>query len=351
MMRILIVRLSALGDIVHALPVLERLRQDFPQAEIDWLVEETYVSTLVLATGLTRRIVVRARADGAAGGMVSFATGLGYMRAASFLRAQGYEFALDLQGLLKSAVWARASGARRVIGFDREHLREPLAASFYTETVMPDASGHVIRKNLSILRALKLDPGPEALHLEPPASHAVVDVVQRAGGSEGFIVINPGAAWPNKCWPPDRFGALAAALRELHGLRSLVLWGPGEESLAELVSRTSAGAAAPAPATSITDLFVIARQARILISGDTGPLHIGGAVGTPLVALFGPTRAERNGPWSPQDVVVSRTDTCACLYRRRCRRKSACVTDIQLSDVIDAVDRRLSAAAEHRRDT
>jgi ADP-heptose:LPS heptosyltransferase len=121
-----------------------------------------------------------------------------------------------------------------------------------------------------------------------------------------------------------------------------VLWGPGEETLAEQVSGASGGAAALAPATAIPDLFAIARHARVLISGDTGPLHIGGAVGTPLVALFGPTLAERNGPWSTDDVVVSRTQGCVCLYRRRCRRDAPCIDEIQLPEVIDAVERRLS---------
>ena len=80
----------------------------------------------------------------------------------------------------------------------------------------------------------------------------------------------------------------------------------------------------------------------MLISGDTGPLHIGGAVGTPLVALFGPTLASRNGPWSAADVVISRTDSCSCLYRRRCRRDTACIDDIQLPEVLEAVERRLA---------
>jgi ADP-heptose:LPS heptosyltransferase len=170
---------------------------------------------------------------------------------------------------------------------------------------------------------------------------AAEDIESRFAG-EPYALINPGAAWPNKRWPPDRFGALAAAMRDRFGLRSLVLWGPGEETLADQVSGTSDGAGERAPATSITDLFALARRARVLISGDTGPLHIGGAVGTPLVALFGPTRAERNGPWSTDDVVVSRTQGCVCLYRRRCRRSSPCIAEIQVAEVMDAVEHRLS---------
>ncbi len=124
--RILIVRLSALGDIVHALPVLSAIRRHDPSAEIDWLVEESYAAVLGMVDGLRRRVIVRARESGARGRDVVFAGGVGYLKAAAYLRRQRYDVALDLQGLIKSAVWARVSGATRVIGFAPGHLREPL---------------------------------------------------------------------------------------------------------------------------------------------------------------------------------------------------------------------------------
>jgi len=339
--RILIVRLSALGDIVHALPVLNALRKAFPDAEIDWLVEETYAATLALATGLHRRIIVRATANISSGDVVSFASTGGYFRAMSFLRSQHYDVALDLQGLIKSATWARASGATRVIGFDRDALREPLAGSLYTETIKPDVSGHVIRKNLSILPALGITPGPPELSLQPLASAEMIKAIQSAGGSNGYIVINPGAAWPNKRWPPDRFGAIAKTLRDRTGLHSLVTWGPQERDLAESVSHASGGAASPAPPTSISDLAALMRSAALAISGDTGPLHIAAAVGTPIVGLFGPTRPERNGPWEPRDEVISMSDTCVCHHKRQCLRGAPCINEITVEQVIAAAERRL----------
>ena len=341
MNNILIVRLSALGDILHALPVLSRLRQVFPDAKIDWLVEESYAPTLALATGLTRRIIVRAKSESASDDAVWFASGRGHIRAVKFLRSQHYDAALDPQGLLKSAVWARASGARRVVGFDRDHLREPLAALFYTDTVIPDVSGHVIRKNLSILQALKIDPGPPDLSVQPHATPEVIKTIQAAGGSNGYVVINPGAAWPNKCWPPDRFAAVAKLLRDRTGLHSLVTWGPKERALAEAVSQPSGGAATPAPATTVTDLAVLMRSAALVIAGDTGPLHIGAAVGAPIVGLFGPTRPERNGPWEPRDEVLSRAETCVCHHKRYCRRGAPCINEITVDEVLAAAERRL----------
>jgi ADP-heptose:LPS heptosyltransferase len=228
-----------------------------------------------------------------------------------------------------------------VIGFDRDDLREPLAASLYTETVKPDVSGHVIKKNLSILPAVGIEPGPTELSVQPVASTEMIKAIQMAGGSDGYIVINPGAAWPNKCWPPDRFGAVAKALRDRTGLHSLVTWGPKERELAESVSRASAGAAAPAPPTSISDLAALMRSAALAISGDTGPLHMAAAVGTPIVGLFGPTRPERNGPWEPRDEVISRSDTCVCHHKRQCLRGAPCINEIAVDQVIAAAERRL----------
>ena len=143
-MKILIVRLSALGDIVHALPVLAAIKKAKPDAQVDWLVEENYAAILSLAPGLNRRVIVRAKTGSETPEAIAFTGGGGYLRAARYLRAQHYDVALDLQGLMKSAVWARVSGARRVVGFDRAHLREELAASFYSESVVPrpTASGH-----------------------------------------------------------------------------------------------------------------------------------------------------------------------------------------------------------------
>jgi len=134
---------------------------------------------------------------------------------------------------------------------------------------------------------------------------------------------------------------VAAAIRERFGWSSLVLWGPREQAQAMAVVDASNGAAVLAPPTSIVDLFGIAKAARVAISGDTGPLHIAGAVGTPLVALFGPTFAERNGPWDKHDVVVKRTEQCECLYQRQCHLASPCIDTIPLDEVMSAVVRRV----------
>jgi lipopolysaccharide heptosyltransferase I len=349
--RILIVRLSALGDIVHAVPVLAALRRLEPGAEIDWLVEEAYEPILSLVDGLRQRIVVRARPGRLVGqerprGSSRFAAGLaGYLGAVAFLRRQSYDVALDLQGLIKSAVWARLSGARRVIGFARDHLREPQAAWLYHERVVPPHPAHVIQKNLSLAAHLGALTTPVLLPLGAEMAPEVRDALAGAVDGAAYAVLNPGAAWPNKRWPADRFGTLAAALRRRHGLVSLVTWGPSERALAEAIVAASGGAARLSPPTSVADLAALMRGAALVVSGDTGPLHIAAAMGAPLVGLYGPTWPERNGPWDPADVVISRADRCRCHHKRRCLTGAPCIETISVDEVIEAADRRLAAGA------
>jgi lipopolysaccharide heptosyltransferase I len=324
--RFLIVRMSALGDIVHALPVLGALRTAFPAAGIDWLAEAAYAPILDLVDGLNERVVVRP----------------GYTRALFTMRARRYDAALDLQGLFKSAVAAKLSGARRVIGFETRALRERGAARFYSERA-PVADGmHVMQKNLSVLALLGVKPGPVVFPFRSVRSR-VIDHVRSIAAS-GFALINPGAAWPNKRWPPDRFGAIAKRLRDATGLRPLVLWGAQEAGLADAVVAASSGAATRAPETALADVIALSRDAALMISGDTGPIHIAAAVGTPIVGLYGPTWPERNGPWHPDDQVVSRADVCECHHKRQCQRAARCIDDITVDEVFAAVERRLNKA-------
>jgi heptosyltransferase-1 len=329
--RFLIVRLGSLGDVIHAIPAAAALRTRYPSARIDWLVDPRYTAVVQLVDGLDAAIPIDPRA------------GIGtLLRTMRHLRRAKYDAAVDLQGLLKSAAMTRAAGARRVVGLPREHLREPMSRMFYGETPDPGRDPHVIRKNLTLMQALGVQDVRITFPLKAPRTVAD-DTVAARFGSEGFAVINPGAAWPNKRWPPQRFGVLAGEIRERIGVRSLVLWGPGEGDIASLVVSASRGAAELAPRTNIIDLFAIARRAKLVISGDTGPLHIAAAVGTPVVALFGPTFAERNGPWSPADITISRAPRCFCHYERKCRLLQPCIEDIAVDEVVSAAEYRVAA--------
>jgi heptosyltransferase I len=329
--KFLIVRLGSLGDVIHGIPVAAALRAEFPHARIDWMVDPRYVELLNLVTCIDRRIPVDPRG--------LFTGGRGRFRETlRELREVEYDAAIDLQGLIKSAVLARLVRARWTIGFPRGHLREPLARFLYTHTPDPGEAAHVVYKNLALLAPLRVQDRKLRFPLEIPRTQTVEAVVDRFGG---YALINPGAAWPNKRWPPERFGAVAAGIFDELGTRSIVLWGPGEQPLAQAVAAAARGAADVSPPTSISDLVGLSRGAQLMISGDTGPLHVAGAVGTPIVALFGPTLAERNGPWGLFDITVSRTEQCVCHYRRQCRRATPCIDDIEVAEVMNAVRRRM----------
>jgi heptosyltransferase-1 len=333
-MNILIVRLGALGDIIHAVPAAAALRRAMPEARIDWLVEAKHRAMVDLVTVVDRVVALEGRTIGA------------WSDAVRRVRQVRYDIAFDFQGLMKSAVLARASGATRVAGFSIWHLREKSARPFYSETdgTNHDAP-HVIYKNLHLLGVVGIDTGSVEFPLARVQSPALEEVSRRVG-SDGFALINPGAAWPNKRWPVDRFGEIAVFLRDVRKLRSFVLWGPGELELAQSVVNSSSESALLAPPTEIGDLLELSRRASLIVSGDTGPLHIAAAAGTPTVAIFGPTDPQRNGPWSPDDVVVSRYGECACHYARRCHRETWCLAGVSVAEITAAIQRRLASAGQ-----
>ena len=330
----LIVRLGALGDIIHTIPAAAALRAAYPAAPIDWLVEERHREILDLVTCIDRVVVVQRPTPG------------GWIQATRALRTRRYTAALDFQGLMKSAVLARASGATQVLGFSIWHLREKSARPFYSESVnvaaRPDEERHVIHKNLRLLRGLGITDPSISFPLRHVPSAALDAMVAQAAGVP-FAVINPGAAWPNKRWDSARFGELASFLREVRGLVPFVLWGPGEEGLAREVVAASGGAALMAPATRLGDLVEICRAASLMVSGDTGPLHIAAAVGTPIVSIFGPTDPQRNGPWLADDIAASRYSSCACKYDRECHNAEWCLGTLPVSEVSASVQHRLTA--------
>ncbi len=333
MNRILIVKLGALGDVVHAIPVAAALRRAFPSARIDWLVGPKHREILDLVPVIDRRLVLNDSR---------------VVAAIRELRASQYDVAIDLQGLIKSALLARASGAARVVGFTARYARERIASWFYTDVHDPGGGGmyhiderHVVYTNLGVLHALGISYATPEFPLDRVESTVAAHVMQQTGGR--YAIVNPGAAWPNKRWPPARLAAVAEELQARYELRSLAVWGPGEEDLAREVVDRSSGAALLSPKTTIADVVALARGASLYLSGDTGPAHIAAAVGTPIVGLYGPTRPSRNGPWSADDVTVSRADVCRCHHLRQCRLQTMCLEDIQVEEVLAAVEKRMAA--------
>jgi len=352
-MRFLIVRLGALGDIVHAIPVAAALRRAFPDARIDWLVSAKHREILDLVPVIDRRLVINDRRSTVprdpGAGQAGARRGASMLNVVRELRAARYDVAIDLQGLIKSALLARASGAGRVAGFSAAYAREGFARLFYSDVSDPGRGGlydpretrHVVEINLGVLTTIGVNATRVEVPIDDVASAAAREVRDRTGGR--YALLNPGAAWPNKRWPPARLADVARALRDRHDLMSAVLWGPGEESLARDVVAGANGTAILSPPTAVADIVALSRGAALMVSGDTGPAHIASAVGTAVVGIYGPTRPARNGPLSPHDITVSRDAVCQCHHLRRCVRDRMCLLDIGVGEVLDAVERRLAA--------
>jgi heptosyltransferase-1 len=331
---------------VHAIPAAAALRRAFPAARIDWLVSAKHREILELVTVVDRRIEVNDRGGASAG--------MSLPAAVRELRRGRYDVAFDLQGLLKSSLLARASGAARVAGFAAPYARERFAPLLYTDAYDPGAGGmhdpresrHVVALNLGLLSVVGVNAATVEFPIEDVVSEAARTVQRQTGGR--YALLNPGAAWPNKRWPAARLAALAVELSGRHGLASVVLWGPGEDALAAEVVAGAGGAARLSPPTRVADLVALARGAALMVSGDTGPLHIAAAVGTPIVGIYGPTRPARNGPFAPDDITVSRDRVCQCHHRRQCRLARMCLLDIDVAEVVAAVDRRLHAPVRVR---
>lgn len=311
MRRLLIVRLSSMGDIIHTLPAVAALRGALPNAAIGWVVEERWAELLcTLHTPRSgprspqRPLLDRVHTVNTANwrsSLLSTHTWHQILSALSDLRGGRYPVAVDFQGAARSALLARWSGAPVVYGFRQP--RENVASMFYTRQVMARGT-HVVEQNLSLAEAVV--GGPLKISgVQLPCAPAAEEEAERRLKSLGisdFVLLNPGAGWGAKQWPAERYGQVARALAR-DGLHSLVNFGPGEEDLMCAVEAASGGAA-KGIACSLTQLISLTRRARLFIGGDTGPMHLAGALGIPIVAIFGPTNPARNGPYADRCVVL-----------------------------------------------
>ncbi len=289
--RFLISRLSALGDVMHSLPVLCALRDAMPEAFIGWVVEGRNGELLRGHPALDELIVVKR------GWLKSWSAVRELRRKLQSLR---FDTAIDIQGLTKSAIVSWLSRARTRIGYAGVDGRE-LSPWLNNVPITPTAI-HVVDRNLELLTPLGI--ARPKVRFDLPETSQDAAMAERLA-TQDYAVINPGAGWKSKLWPRDRFAAVARHLAERHSLRSLVVWAPGEEKAwAEEIVALAAGHATLAPPTTLTELAAICRRASLLISSDTGPLHIAAAVGTPCIGLFGPMPAERNGPYGSSHIAI-----------------------------------------------
>jgi lipopolysaccharide heptosyltransferase I len=338
--RFLIVKFGSLGDIVHCLPSVAQLRRAFPNAEIDWLIERKNRTPVDLSGLAVRLIPIDTHQWRNSPGIGSAREIAEFVWA---LRTDGYDCAIDFQGLVKSAFFAYLSGAPVRIGWDRDFLRESVSRFFYTDVVEPRRV-HIIDQQMELLKPLGIDPDwnlETPLRASAAAKRSVEDKLQ---GTRDYVLINPGGAWPTKCWEAERYGALAARLMA-DGLPVAVTWGPGEEEMAQRLLAAS-GNGIRTVQTNLEELVALCQGAKLFVGGDTGPMHFAAAAGTPIVAIFGPTSSDRNGPFRREDVVVERRLACRpCYERTKCPLTHniwECMTHITVDHVYEACRKRLA---------
>jgi lipopolysaccharide heptosyltransferase I len=331
--RILFIKPSSLGDIVHALPAFAALRARYPDADITWLVKKQWAPLLSRVEGLNRVWPVEGRF-------------FHWLAQVPSLRAEQFDVTLDLQGLLRSALVARLCGAPVRVGFAAAREGSP---AFYTRRVtVPSRDMHAVDRYLSMVRTLDVPTQPPQFPLRRSADDdaAIMRLLQEAGVPPAgrCIAMNPSARWVTKRWPPARFAAVADALQERGFGRIVLVGGRDDRSVGEEIKALMRSRAADLIGRVELQLLpTLFRSVSALISNDSGPVHIAAAVGTPVVAVFGPTDPARTGPYGTGHVVLTADVGCRPCFDRVCRQADqlTCLTSIIPADVVQAVERRL----------
>ena len=336
--KILIVRLGSLGDILHTVPAQQLIHARLPNSQIHWLSDPSYVPLLNCVPGIQKVWPIDI---GSWSALKESPHLLGLLKS---LRKECFDVVIDFQGLVKSALLARIVGRNQILGFRAERFKEKGTGWFYShrQEGESDLNQHVINSNLELIEQLVGKDAPSALipFQIPIEDRNYVEKKLSTAEVKHPILINPGAGWVTKLWPASDYGRLARMIRERLGLPVVVTFGPGEEDLVEKMRREAGKTTLTAFPTSILQLAALCCCSRLMVAGDSGPLHLAVSVGTPTVAILGPTAANRNGPYSKEDGVVKRNLPCSNSYKRTCN-KFICM-DILPETVFDAVGTRLA---------
>lgn len=335
--RILIVRLSAVGDTILNLPIACAIRRHLPDVEVGWVVGRGAADLLVGHPCIDRLFVLTPEATRST---------TAYLRFAKSLRQWHPDVAIDAQGLTKSSILCLLSGAAQRIGLARSEFEGRELSTCINNTIVTPSTTHVVERGLELLRPLNISE-PEIEYRIPDSPKIREEIAARAselGWRIPGAIINVGAGWPSKIWPNDRYAAIACHLSERWGLPSCIVWGGEKERMAaEEVVTKSGGVAIMAPPTTLPELAQLIRGSRLFLGSDTGPMHLACALDVPTVAMIGPMPVERVGPRGPGRIAIQRE---SLNERQRSQRKSNCgpMLSIDFASVRDACDSLLAAA-------
>lgn len=350
-MRFLVIRLSSIGDIVNTLPAVAALGQAFPQSEITWAVEKRFAGLLQGNPYVYRTIELDTL--GWRKRMASIATLRTVARASGELRHGGFDVAVDFQGLIKSALIARLSGAPERLGLAEPWLKERLACTFYTDRAKAHGCHHVIEENLALVGRVadRLEGGVAAAAIRSlgPAEWQFalprrlddelrVEEQLNELRARDFIIVNPGGGWITKRWAPESYAELIRRLEPEVPWHFLLTGSAEEEPMMRQIIGWTGSRRATLFGSNLMEFIALARRARLFIGGDTGPLHLAAAVRTPIVAIYGPTDPARNGPFSPADVALSNRGP---IDHSRRVANATYLPGISVDAVVEAVRERL----------
>lgn len=344
-MKILIVKLSSIGDVIHTLPVLSAVRKSLPDAEISWVVEKGAAEVLrdnALISRLIELDTKSLRRNPKIKGILPE-----IKRQLRSLRGEKFDVALDFQGLLKSAMIAKISKAKRRCGFSKETLREPASRFLLTETFKVSEKVNIVRKNLALAhKALNIsvpdDNFDYPIFTKPHHLIEAEEIIGQTG--EKFAILNPAAGWITKLWHAEKFGRLADKLWKEFGLTSVVTTAPNEKELAAKVLEASKSAKVITATPTLKGFYELAKRTKIYIGNDTGPTFLAIAAKAPIVSIFGPTEWWRNGSPNANDIGIERDDIpCRVNCHRRACSNWICM-DISVETVFAAAERRMQIA-------
>lgn len=330
---ILIVKLSAIGDVIHALPVASALKQLYPQCRLTWIVEKPACDLLTNHSYIDEIIVFEKAKYKSFWGLLQHGNEL-----AKQLKTKKFDLAIDLQGLFKSAAISWLSGAKERLVYcnarELSHLvGKRVCGSFSQE--------HVVERYLDVVRYLgaTIKKPDFCLTITEAEAELAIKIAAKAGldVNQAYVVLAPGTNWPNKCWPLAHFSDLANKLTA-NQLIPVIVGGPSDQHLAaEISAHTNIPPIDLTGKTSLKQLAFIIQQARAFVGGDTGPMHLAAAVQTPVVALFGPTDHSRNGPYGDKNITLTVERECQGCWNRNCPKNEDCLEIITANQVFEAV--------------